>query len=134
MHLLLFVILLSASGFIDFCVYLVSASTMQACIHMDSCNCGSHWCFLCTKENCPRGRGGCDEASYYLEQHPGWGNFALPNSGETPAFAAQQEFLRRRQAFEVGAVKAHTDPELWARLREHHVDLLQNVPTKGMYR
>lgn len=71
--------------------------------------------------------------SYYLEQHPGWGNFALPDSGENAAFAAQQEFLRRRQAFMVGAVKVHTDADLWTRLRQEHADLLQNVPTKGRH-
>ena len=31
------------------------------CIHMDSCPCGSRWCYLCGKEGCPRGGGGCDE-------------------------------------------------------------------------
>ena len=27
--------------------------------------------------DCPRGGGGCDEQSYYLERHDGWGNHAL---------------------------------------------------------
>lgn len=33
----------------------------------------------------------------------------------------------------VGAVKAHTDTDLWTRLRQEHADLLQNVPTKGRH-
>lgn len=44
----------------------------DACVHMDSCPCGSHWCFLCGKlsgarrdGHCPRGGGGCDEPSCF---------------------------------------------------------------------
>ena len=33
----------------------------EKCIHMDSCPCGSRWCYLCGKEGCPRNGGGCDE-------------------------------------------------------------------------
>eukprot|EP01043_Picozoa_sp_COSAG02_P048270 COSAG02_NODE_4726_length_5047_cov_2.530719_2_plen_706_part_01 len=102
---------------------------------MDTCECGSKWCFLCGKlqSECPRGpgRGGCDEQSYYLEQHPGWGNFAL--EGENAAFGAQQEFLRRRQAFMVRAVMQRTDQHLWKTLQKKHPDLLRNTPTPGRH-
>ena len=77
----------------------------DACIHMDSCACGSNWCFLCGKISgrdagqCPRGEGGCDEINCYLEKHPGWGEFALEEErskfGEhAAAYGAQKEFLR----------------------------------------
>lgn len=98
---------------------------------MDSCDCGSHWCFLCGKENCPRGSGGCDEVSYFLERFPGWEDHRLPNTTENEAYAAQQEFLRRRQAFMVRAVMEHTDPTLWSRLRDTDPTLLNDVPTPG---
>eukprot|EP01043_Picozoa_sp_COSAG02_P077533 COSAG02_NODE_17012_length_1036_cov_0.684098_2_plen_294_part_01 len=101
----------------------------DACIHIDSCPCGSKWCFLCAKENCPRGRGGCDENSYYLEQHEGW--TACNLEGESQSQGAQQEFYRRRQAFMVRAVMEHTPPDLWASLREKHPNLLANTPTPG---
>ena len=101
----------------------------DACIHIDSCPCNAHWCFLCGRDDCPRGGGGCDERSYYLEQHPGWGEFSL--EGENQAFGAQQEFLRRRQAFMVRAVMEHTPPELWASLREKHSAMLMDTPTPG---
>jgi hypothetical protein len=54
----------------------------DACIHMDSCPCGSSWCFLCGKPSgpgagkCPRGRG-CDAQNCYLERHTGWGDFGI---------------------------------------------------------
>jgi hypothetical protein len=70
----------------------------EACVHMDYCPCGSHWCFLCGKESgrdndqqCPRGDGarkGCDMNGIYLERLPGWGGHA--KQGETPAFGAVQ--------------------------------------------
>ena len=101
----------------------------DACIHIDSCPCGSKWCFLCAQENCPRGGGGCDEVSYYLENHPGWNEC---NIGEESASrGAQQEFYRQRQAFMVRAVMEHTPPDLWARFREKHPDLLSDTPTPG---
>ena len=77
---------------------------------------------LCGEMDCPRGGGGCDEQSYYLEQHDGWGNHAL-DLGETAQFGAQKEFLRRRQAFYVRAIMEFTPPEIWARLRAKHEDV-----------
>ena len=113
----------------------VRAVKDDACIHMDSCECGAKWCFLCGKlqSECPRGpgRGGCDEQSYYLEQHHGWGNFAL--DGENAAFGAQQEFLRQRQAFMVRAVMERADPKLWESLQKKHPDLLTDTPTPGRH-
>jgi hypothetical protein len=67
--------------------------------------------------------------SYYLEQHPGWGDYAL--AGENAKFGAQKEFLRRRQAFYVRAVMEVTDPAMWSKLRNKHPDLLTGVPTEG---
>ena len=69
--------------------------------------------------------------SYYLERFPGWEDHRLPNTTENEAYAAQQEFLRRRQAFMVRAVMEHTDPTLWSRLRDADPTLLNDVPTKG---
>ena len=114
----------------------VHAVKDDACIHMDSCPCRSSWCFLCgrlTGSNqegrCPRGGGGCDQETYYLEQMDGWGHFALP--GENAAFGAQQEFLRRRQAFYVRGVMEQADSQLWAQLRERSPGLLSDCPTPG---
>lgn len=107
----------------------------DACIHMDTCPCRSSWCFLCGRISgsqegqCPRGGGGCDADTYYLEQMAGWGDFALP--GENAAFGAQQEFLRRRQAFYVKQVMDETDSQLWAQLREKSPGLLSDCPTRG---
>lgn len=113
----------------------VRAVKDDACIHMDSCECGSKWCFLCGKlsTECRRGpgRGGCDQESYYLERHTGWGGFAL--QGENAAFGAQQEFLRRRQAFMVRAVMDETEPDLWQAVQRKHPDLLMNTPTDGRH-
>eukprot|EP01043_Picozoa_sp_COSAG02_P003480 COSAG02_NODE_85_length_39411_cov_50.018493_7_plen_1295_part_00 len=110
----------------------------DACVHMDSCPCGSSWCFLCGKltEHCPRGARGCDEQSCFLEQHDGWGSFALAAErvrmgDRARAFGAQQEFLRQRQAFLVRKVKEETDPGLWARLQSESPKLLDDVPTDG---
>ena len=114
----------------------VQAVKDDACIHMDSCPCRAAWCFLCGRLSgdadegkCPRGRGGCDEKSYYLEAHDGWGSFNLP--GENPAFGAQQEFLRRRQAFYVRRVMEAADSASWAQLREQSPGLLSECPTPG---
>ena len=115
----------------------VRAHKDDACIHMDSCDCGSRWCFLCNKESgdgpgqCPRGpgKGGCDEQAMFLQNCPGWDNFAIGN--ETPGMGAQQEFLRRRMAFSARAVKSETPEDVWQQLREKHSDLLENVPTPG---
>lgn len=102
---------------------------------MDSCPCRTGWCFLCGKLSgsdpgkCPRGAGGCDEASCFLESHPGWNNFAI--NGESPGAGARDEFLRRRQAFYVRRVKENADPQLWAQLREKSPTLLTDVPTPG---
>lgn len=105
----------------------------DACIHIDSCPCGSKWCFLCGKlqAQCPRGPEGrgCDETSYYLEQHQGWGGFAL--DGENPAQGAQKEFLRCRQAFLVRSVMEKTDAATWKVLRQDSPELLMGVPTDG---
>jgi hypothetical protein len=107
----------------------------DACIHIDSCPCGSHWCFLCGRVSgtgagqCPRGGGGCDAQSYYLEQHPGWGEFAIGD--EEPAFGAQKELLRQRQAFFLRVVKEAAPDKLWERLRAKHPALLADVPTDG---
>ena len=106
----------------------VRAVKDDACVHIDSCQCGSHFCFLCGSEECPRG-GGCDEVSIYLEKNPGWDMFAL--AGETTPFGAQQEFLRRRQAFCVRAVMENTDPQKWEKLRKKYPDMLANTPTNG---
>lgn len=106
----------------------------DACIHMDTCPCGSSWCFLCGKPSgtgegqCPRGTG-CDAQSCYLENHTGWGNFGI--NGETAAQGAQKEFLRRRQAYLVRKLKEETDPTLWQRLRDESPKLLKDVPTDG---
>ena len=109
----------------------------DACIHIDSCACGSKWCFLCNKESgdgpgeCPRGpgKGGCDEHALFLERHDGWDNFAIGDENE--AAGAQKEFLRRRMAFLLREVKNDTPPEVWAQLRGKHADLLEGVPTPG---
>eukprot|EP01044_Picomonas_judraskeda_P013331 COSAG03_NODE_2005_length_3231_cov_163.575990_2_plen_351_part_00 len=116
----------------------------DACVHMDSCPCGASWCFLCGKRSgarsdghCPRGGGGCDEQSCFLEQHEGWGGFGMAAErvrlGEhrAKAYGAQQEFLRRRQAFLVRKVKEETDPQMWARLKSESPTLLDDVPTEG---
>ena len=113
----------------------VRAVKDDACVHMDSCPCGSHWCFLCGKEcgrepgQCPRGEGGCDQRSCFLEQMDGWGGFAL--EGESAAFGAQKEFLRRRQAYLVRKVKEEADADLWRKLRDEQPKLLSDVPTHG---
>eukprot|EP01043_Picozoa_sp_COSAG02_P010960 COSAG02_NODE_397_length_23124_cov_439.255635_2_plen_708_part_00 len=78
---------------------------------------------------CPRGAGGCDEASCYLEDHEGWGGFAI--RGESRGAGAREEFLRRRQAYYVRQVMENTDPQLWAQLREKSPRLLVDVPTPG---
>ena len=117
----------------------VRALKNNACIHMDSCACGSSWCFLCNKLSgdgpgqCPRGqgKGGCDEDAMFLQNCPGWENFALPDLGEDPGMGAQQEFLRRRMAFVCRAVKSETPPHIWQQLRQKHPDLLSDVPTPG---
>ena len=106
----------------------VRAVKDDACIHM-SCVCGCRFCFLCVKEDCPRGGGGCDEGSIHLESKAGWGEFALP--GESSAHGAQQEFYRRRQAFNVRAVMEVTDPNLWQKLRKMFPELLSNTPSAG---
>lgn len=68
----------------------------EACIHMDLCPCGSHWCFLCGRSHgngpgqCPKNRG-CDQQSIYLENHTGWDSFNLP--GETPALGSALNYL-----------------------------------------
>jgi hypothetical protein len=106
----------------------------DACVHMDTCPCGSNWCFLCGKPSgsgpgqCQRGSG-CDAQSCYLENHTGWGDFGI--NGETPAQGAQKEYLRRRQAFLVRTIKQKTDPQLWDRLRNQSPGLLKDVPTDG---
>ena len=76
----------------------------------------SSWCFLCGKSStdCPRGGGGCDAEGVYLERLPGWTDFAL--DGETAAFGAQQDFLRRRQAYRLRGLMEKTDATLWAAL------------------
>ena len=109
----------------------VRAQKDGACVHMDSCPCGSHWCFLCGKleRDCPRGGGGCDEDGIYLHNLPGWSGFAL--DGEEDGIGANQEYYRRRQAFMVRAVMVKTDPDLWAKLRETYPDLLNDTPTRG---
>ena len=110
----------------------------DACIHMDSCPCqAGGWCFLCGRLSgsgdgqCPRypHPGGCDQQGLYLEQMQGWGEFALP--GENPAYGAQQEFLRRRQACYVRRVMEETDPQLWKQLRDKSPGLLTDCPTPG---
>lgn len=114
----------------------------DACVHMDACPCGSKWCFLCGKfsgaisdGHCPRGEGGCDAESCFMERHAGWGDFAL--DGESEARGAQKEFLRRRQAFMVGRVKQNCLANqaqgqlLWERLRKESPNLLKDVPTDG---
>ena len=113
----------------------VRAVKDDACVHMDSCPCGSHWCFLCGKEcgrqegQCPRGEGGCDQRSCFLEQMEGWNSYALP--GENAAFGAQKEFLRKRQAYLIRKVKEGTDKELWEKLMDQHPKILCDVPTEG---
>ena len=106
----------------------VRAVKDDACIHM-SCVCGCRFCFLCVKEDCPRGGGGCDEGGIHLETKAGWDEFAL--AGELPAHGAQQEFYRRRQAFNVRAVMEVTDPNLWQKLRDIFPELLSNTPSAG---
>lgn len=109
----------------------------DACIHMDGCPCQASWCFLCgrlsgsDKGQCPRQPqpGGCDQQGLFLEQMQGWEGFAL--RGENPAYGAQQEFLRRRQAFFVRRVMEETDPKLWAQLRAVSPGLLTDCPTPG---
>lgn len=134
----------------------------EKCIHMDSCPCDSRWCYLCGKEGCPRGGGGCDEdgestvmighdsrqrkwyqavqipanafarsvcSGIFLHNLAGWSNFNI--GSESSAIGAQNEFLRRRQAFMVRAVKEETDADLWAALRKKHPALLRDVPTPG---
>jgi hypothetical protein len=106
----------------------------DACIHMDSCPCGSSWCFLCGKRNghgedyCTRGSG-CDAQSCFLERHTGWGEFGI--NGETASQGAQKEYLRQRQAFLVRKLKEKADPVLWERLRNESPRLLKDVPTDG---
>jgi hypothetical protein len=114
------------------------ANKDDACIHIDSCDCGSSWCYLCGKERseCPRGagRGGCDEQGYYLQHFEGWKNFAIAANGESAAAGAQFEFLRRRQAFMVKTVMWRADsadPTLWPKLREKEPALLSDTPTPG---
>jgi hypothetical protein len=117
----------------------VQAMKDDACIHMDSCPCRTHWCFLCRRISgdepgqCPRGpdAGGCDGISYYLERHDGWGDFAIAKNGETPGAGAREEFLRRRQAYYVRQVMEATDPELWRLLQSKSPKLLDDVPTPG---
>ena len=112
----------------------------DACVHMDSCPCGSSWCFLCGKESgkeegqCPRGEGGCDAGGgqgggCYLERHTGWEHCAI--AGEDSAQGAQKEFLRRRQAFLVRKVKEKAAPEIWERLQRESPGFLKDVPTFG---
>eukprot|EP01043_Picozoa_sp_COSAG02_P047879 COSAG02_NODE_4636_length_5143_cov_4.342585_2_plen_953_part_00 len=109
----------------------------DACIHMDTCRCGSSWCFLCNKESgdgpgqCPRGpgKGGCDEEAMFLQRCPGWENFAIGD--ESAGMGAQQEFLRRRMAFSARAVKSETPEHIWRQLQQKHADLLSDVPTPG---
>ena len=116
----------------------VHAVKDDACIHMDSCPCqAGSWCFLCGRLSgsaagqCPRypQPGGCDQQGLFLEQMQGWGEFALP--GESPAYGAQQEFLRRRQACYVRRVMEETDPQLWKQLRDKSPGLLIDCPTPG---
>ena len=122
----------------------VQAIKDDACIHMDQCPCQASWCFLCGRNShketapgpcpdghCPRGpgKGGCDSESYYLEAHAGWADFKL--IGENPAQGAQQEFIRRRQAYYVRQVMEQTVAPLWAQLQQKSPGLLTDCPTPG---
>lgn len=119
----------------------VRAIKDNACIHIDSCACGSKWCFLCNKESgdatgqCPRGpgNGGCDEHALFLENSPGWSDCAIEIDGEMeqPGMGAQQEYLRRRMAFLARKVMEDTPVDVWEQLRKDHAHLLTDVPTPG---
>lgn len=51
--------------------------------------------------------------------------------GESEAYGAQQELLRRRQAYFVRKIKETADPSLWAALEAAHPSLLDKTPSDG---
>ena len=60
---------------------------------------------------------GCDRASIYLQQQPGWAGFADAGRSESAAHGALIEFHRRRMAYFVGVVKRAVAPDVWRRLQ-----------------
>jgi len=102
----------------------------DACMHMDTCGCGSHWCFCCGKQGCPRGGSrGCDANSCYMNSEPGWGSYG--RRGEASAHGALQEFYRQRCAFFVREIKEETNPDVWEELELEFPGLLNNILEKG---
>ena len=99
----------------------------DACMHM-TCTCGVSWCYCCGEdiESCPRGRG-CDLASCFMEQNPGWESFARADRGESAAHGALVEFHIRRMAFFANNVKKTTAAPAWAALQAAEPQLLENV-------
>ena len=72
----------------------------DACMHM-SCDCGVHFCYACGADRYPGVRGtgpayrarrkvncGCDTTSIYLQDQPGWSDWASSDRNESPAQGA----------------------------------------------
>jgi len=104
----------------------------EACIHM-SCRegaCKTEWCYCCGQgqQLCPRGAGGCDEESCFLDSNSGWSDFG--RGGETAAKGALLEFHRRLMAWRLRQLKQRPpfdDDALWTRLRREQPELLSDV-------
>ena len=97
-----------------------SIEKSDACIHMGPCpNCRSNFCYVCGGglADCPRGAGGCDDPTCFMESHPDWRRF-----GGTKACLV--EFHRRRTASMLQLAHHLLGEERWAELRDQRPALL----------
>ncbi len=110
----------------------------DACMHMTCTQCRVQFCYVCGIDRFrvyPAGDGqpraadkipcGCDTPSFFLENHPGWGNYGKNN--ESAAYGALMEFHRLRMARFVRLVKQRMDAQTWNSLRRQYPNILKDV-------